>query len=184
MAFETSKFDKLYGKLLGKGINQTLAKQLASTLYRLSENSDVSIDEMTRNITNNGIKFGEEIYTSLNRYRTNSSQIGYLDPDFLPDRIMQQIPVMPECVPEYYVEAGYLASGYFEDICPPPCIPQEYVESGYVTAGYFADGCEPDCIPQDYVESGYIASGYFDDNCIGDKYVVTGYVAPEYFGQS
>lgn len=92
MSFETVKFDMLYGKLLSKGLTPSLAKQLATTLYRLSQEIDVSIESMTKNITSSGIKFDVEIYESLNRYRTNSSQIGYLDPVFIPSVISNQIP--------------------------------------------------------------------------------------------
>lgn len=92
MSFEVNKFDLLYGKLLGKGLSQNLAKQLATTLYRLSSDTDIAIDLLIKEITLNGIKFDDSIYTELNRYRSNSSQIGYLNPAGIPRAISYQIP--------------------------------------------------------------------------------------------
>jgi len=111
MSFETSKFDLLYGKLLGKGLTPSLSKQLASTLYRLSQNIDVSIDDIVRNVTTNGIRFDNVIYASLNRYRSNSSQVGYLDINNIPLGISQQIPTIAE---SSYIAPGYVKKGYVE----------------------------------------------------------------------
>lgn len=90
MSFETVKFDLLYGKLLGKGIKQDVAKQLAATLYRISEELKIGTDEILQYVNNNGLRFDNRIYAELNRYRTNSSQIGYLDPDNIPPAVIRQ----------------------------------------------------------------------------------------------
>jgi len=92
-AFETNKFDLLYGKLLGKGISQTLAKQLTATLLRLSKDSGISTDELIRDVTINGIRFNNAIYNELNRYRSNSSQVGYIDPNNIPLAVSNQLPI-------------------------------------------------------------------------------------------
>jgi hypothetical protein len=91
MSFETVKFDLLYGKLLGKGIKQDVAKQLAATLYRISEELKIGTDEILQYVNNNGLRFDNRIYDELNRYRTNSSQIGYLDPDNIPPSVIKQV---------------------------------------------------------------------------------------------
>jgi len=91
MAFETVKFDLLYGKLLGKGIKQDAARQLAATLYRISDELKIGTDEILQYVNNNGLRFDNNIYTLLNRYRTNSSQIGYLDPDNVPPSVIKQV---------------------------------------------------------------------------------------------
>lgn len=91
MSFETVKFDLLYGKLLGKGIKQDIAKQLAATLYRISEELKIGTDEILQYVNNNGLRFDNRIYAELNRYRTNSSQIGYLDPDNIPPSVIRQV---------------------------------------------------------------------------------------------
>ena len=91
MSFETVKFDLLYGKLLGKGIKQDVAKQLAATLYRISEELKIGTDEILQYVNNNGLRFDNRIYAELNRYRTNSSQIGYLDPDNIPPSVIRQV---------------------------------------------------------------------------------------------
>lgn len=91
ITFETVKFDLLYGKLLGKGIKQDLAKQLAVTLYRISAELEIGTDEILQYVNSNGLRFDNTVYQQLNRYRTNSSQIGYLDPDNIPPAITQQV---------------------------------------------------------------------------------------------
>ncbi len=91
MSFETVKFDLLYGKLLGKGIKQDVAKQLAATLYRISEELKIGTDEILQYVNNNGLRFDNRIYDEMNRYRTNSSQIGYLDPDNIPPSVTRQV---------------------------------------------------------------------------------------------
>lgn len=90
MGFETNRFDLLYGKLLGKGLSQTLAKQLTATLLRLNQEANISLEDLTRDVTENGIKFNNSIYAALNRFRSPSSQVGYLDPNFVPARVRDQ----------------------------------------------------------------------------------------------
>ena len=91
MAFETSKFDLLYGRILSKGVKQTVAKQLAATIYRISEEANVSTEDILKYINSDGLRFDNRIYDELNKYRTNSSQIGYLDPSNIPPYVTKQV---------------------------------------------------------------------------------------------
>lgn len=91
MNFETARFDMLYGKLLAKGIPQTMAKQLATALYTISEDLGLDIDDMLRNVSKNGLRFDNNVYKQLNNYRTNSSQIGFLDVESIPTAITRQV---------------------------------------------------------------------------------------------
>jgi hypothetical protein len=91
MNFETAKFDMLYGKLLAKGVPQSLAKQLATALYTISEDLGLSIDDILSNVTNNGLRFDNDVYEKLNSYRTNSSQLGFLDTNNIPTSISRQV---------------------------------------------------------------------------------------------
>lgn len=91
MAFETSKFDLLYGRILAKGVRQTVAKQLAATVYRISDETNVPTDEILKYVNADGLRFDNRIYAELNKYRTNSSQIGYLDPGNIPPYVIKQV---------------------------------------------------------------------------------------------
>jgi hypothetical protein len=91
MNFETAKFDMLYGKLLSKGIPQTMAKQLATALYTISEDLGLDVDDVLKNVSKNGLRFDNNVYAQLNNYRTNSSQIGFLDVNNIPAAITRQV---------------------------------------------------------------------------------------------
>ncbi len=91
MNFETAKFDMLYGKLLGKGIPQTMAKQLATALYTISEDLGLDVDDILKKVSKNGLRFDNNVYAQLNNYRTNSSQIGFLDVENIPTAITKQV---------------------------------------------------------------------------------------------
>ena len=93
MALEVTKYDIVYGKLLSLNINTEHAKDLAKTLYQVSKNLNIDIGELLKYVTRNGLRFENEIYTQLNKRRTNSSQLGFLDQDNLPNSISQQIPI-------------------------------------------------------------------------------------------
>ncbi len=91
MSIEVAKFDIVYGKLLKLGINIDKAKILAKTLLDISSVTGVSIEQIIKNVNSNGIRFDNEVYAELNRARTNSSQIGYLDRSNIPASIRQQV---------------------------------------------------------------------------------------------
>jgi hypothetical protein len=91
MNFETAKFDMLYGKLLSKGIPQTMAKQLATALYTISDDLGLDVDDVLKNVSKNGLRFDNNVYAQLNNYRTNSSQIGFLDVNNIPTAITRQV---------------------------------------------------------------------------------------------
>jgi len=91
MNYETAKFDLLYGKLLAKNIPPTLAKQLAAALYTISTDLGLDIDDVLKNVSKNGLKFDNNVYAQLNNYRTNSSQIGFLDVNNIPSSITRQV---------------------------------------------------------------------------------------------
>ena len=93
MTLEATKYDIIYGKLLSLNINTERAKDLAKTLYQVSKNLKIDISELLKYVTRNGLRFENEIYTQLNKRRTNSSQLGFLDRDNLPNSISQQIPI-------------------------------------------------------------------------------------------
>ena len=91
MNYETAKFDMLYGKLLSKNVPQTLAKQLATALYAISSELGLDIDDVLKNVSKNGLRFDNDIYSKLNTYRTNSSQIGFRDGTNIPPSIIRQV---------------------------------------------------------------------------------------------
>jgi hypothetical protein len=93
MALEVTKYDIIYGKLLSLNFNKEHAKELAKTLYQISKNLNINVSELLKYVTPDGVRFENEIYTQLNKRRTNSSQLGFLDQNNLPSNISQQIPV-------------------------------------------------------------------------------------------
>jgi hypothetical protein len=90
MAIETAKYDVLYGRLLQLNVAVDQAKALAVVLYDISVAQGVSIDNLLKYVTNNGLRFDNEVYALLNKARTNSSQIGYIDQDNIPPAIVKQ----------------------------------------------------------------------------------------------
>ena len=92
MTIETSQYDIIYGKLLSLNFTTEHAKELAKTLYQLSKDLDISISELLKYVTSNGLRFDNDVYTQLNNKRTNSSQIGFLDQHNIPTSIVQQLP--------------------------------------------------------------------------------------------
>ena len=88
---ETAKYDIVYGRLLKLGIEINKAKILAKVLIDISDRVDLSLDQLLKSIDQNGMKFDNEVYEQLNRARTNSSQIGYLDRTNIPPTILQQV---------------------------------------------------------------------------------------------
>ena len=115
MNYETAKFDMLYGKLLSKNVPPTVAKQLATALYAISSELGLDIDDVLKHVSKNGLRFDNDIYNKLNTYRTNSSQIGFLDVSNIPPSIVGQSPEEGTSVYESkYVEPGYVEQGYVE----------------------------------------------------------------------
>lgn len=91
MSIETAKYDLVYGKLLKVGINIDKAKLLAKTLLDISDSTGSDINEILKNVDQNGLRFDNAVYEKLNTARTNSSQIGYLDRSNIPAAILQQV---------------------------------------------------------------------------------------------
>ena len=91
MAIEISQYDIIYGRLLSLRVNAEHAKELAKTLYQISKDLNIGINELLKYVTSDGLRFENEIYQQLNNARTNSSQIGFLDPNNLPSSISQQV---------------------------------------------------------------------------------------------
>lgn len=92
MSIEISTYDIIYGKLLSLNFSTEHAKQLAKTLYMLSKDLNISVSELLKYVTSSGLRFENEIYAVLNRYRTNSSQLGYIDKNNIPPAILKQVP--------------------------------------------------------------------------------------------
>lgn len=93
MALETSKYDVIYGRLLSLDFRIEEAKQLAKFLYDVSEELNLTHDQVLAYVTANGIKFDNKIYERLNKKRTNSSQVGFIDQNLLPIYVKSQLPV-------------------------------------------------------------------------------------------
>jgi len=91
MAINASQFDIIYGKLLSLNFAPAYAKELASTLYQISTDLNITVSEILKYVTADGLNFDNEVYTKLNELRTNSSQIGFLDQGNLPSSISQQV---------------------------------------------------------------------------------------------
>lgn len=90
-AIETQAFDIVYAKLLSKNLPPVNARSLAYLLLEISKTANVSVDELLKNVTPSGIKFNVNIYNALNRIRSNSSQIGYVDISNIPPVIASQV---------------------------------------------------------------------------------------------
>jgi hypothetical protein len=91
MNYEASRFDMLYGKLLNKKVPQTLAKQLTVAILKISDTTGEDVDSIIKYVTANGLKFDNHVYDILNKSRTNSSQIGFLDTANIPRSISRQV---------------------------------------------------------------------------------------------
>jgi hypothetical protein len=90
-AIEVVKFDLLYGKILKILGNDDRAKQLTFILYNVSSDIGMNHDQLLKYVDASGLKFDNEIYAQLNKTRTNSSQIGFIDQTTLPPNILQQV---------------------------------------------------------------------------------------------
>lgn len=91
MAIETSQYDIIYGKLLSLNFTTEYAKELAKILYQISKDLDISIGELLKYVTSDGLRFDNDVYRQLNTKRTNSSQLGFLDQNNIPSSISQQV---------------------------------------------------------------------------------------------
>lgn len=91
MALEASAYDIIYGKLLSLNFEPTYAKEFAKILYQISNELRISVNEILRYVTEDGLRFDNEIYDRLNLQRTNSSQLGFLDHNNVPSSISQQV---------------------------------------------------------------------------------------------
>ncbi len=90
MAIETAKYDVLYGRLLKLNVPVDQAKTLAKVLYDISTQLGASTDDLLKYVTSNGLRFDNEVYALLNKARTNSSQIGFIDQNNIPPAIIRQ----------------------------------------------------------------------------------------------
>lgn len=108
MSIETVKYDLVYGKLLKFGINIDKAKILAKTLLDISDSIGTDINEILKNVNQNGLRFDNAVYEKLNSARTNSSQIGYLDRTNIPAAIVGQLPI------RFSRDSTYLVNDYVE----------------------------------------------------------------------
>lgn len=91
MALESSKYDIIYGKLLSLNFEPTYAKEFAKILYQISNELSISVNQILKYVTEDGLRFDNEIYDRLNLLRTNSSQLGFLDQNNIPSSISQQV---------------------------------------------------------------------------------------------
>jgi hypothetical protein len=91
MSLETNKYDIIYGRLLHLNFTPTHAKGLAKVLYDVTEQYGFSVNHVLQYVDGSGVRFDNEIYTALNNARTNSSQIGYIDREYIPPAILQQV---------------------------------------------------------------------------------------------
>ena len=91
MSIEVSKFDILYSKLLLLNFSPEYAKELAGVLYKISNDLDLTINDILKYINEDGFQFNNDIYKQLNDRRSKSSQIGRLEQDSIPSFITQQL---------------------------------------------------------------------------------------------
>lgn len=91
MSINSNNFDVIYGKLLSLNYGVDRSRQLAKALYEIADSLNIEPVEMLKYVTTSGIKFDNRIFEKLNNYRTNSSQVGFLDKDNIPSSIAQQL---------------------------------------------------------------------------------------------
>ncbi len=91
MSLETAKYDLVYGRLLHVGISIDKARILAKSLLDISDETGIDINQLLKQIDRNGLRFENAVYEQLNKARTNSSQIGFLDSNNIPPAIRQQV---------------------------------------------------------------------------------------------
>jgi hypothetical protein len=91
MTLETVKFDQVYGKLLKTGLHIDKARVLAKTLIDISTTLSIDINVLLKQVDANGMRFENEVYNQLNKARTNSSQLGFVDASNIPPAILQQV---------------------------------------------------------------------------------------------
>lgn len=90
-SIDIEKYDLLYGKVLKILGNIERAKQLTSVLYKISSDLGLSNEQLLKYVSQNGLRFDNDVYNQLNNARTNSSQIGFIDQDNIPPAIKQQV---------------------------------------------------------------------------------------------
>lgn len=88
---ETDKYNLLYGKVLSviKDINR--AKALTLVLYNITSELNISPANAMKYITESGLRFNDDIYAQMNKSRTNSSQIGFIDSNAINKGVHAQI---------------------------------------------------------------------------------------------
>lgn len=91
MTIETNQYDIIYGKLLGLGFGIDKARSLAKSLYEIAKELNLTVGEILKYVTANGVRFDNTIYAKLNSQRTNSSQLGFIDETNIPPAIRQQV---------------------------------------------------------------------------------------------
>lgn len=89
---DPAKFDYIYGKLLSNGFSVERSKQLAKSLYMIAEDLKTTPEHIVKYVTPQGVRFDNNLYDRLNAMRTNSSQIGFIDKENIPQAILNQIP--------------------------------------------------------------------------------------------
>jgi hypothetical protein len=115
MAINSADLDLIYGRLLSLNYSTERARQLAKTLYDVAESIDVKPQEILKYVSAAGVRFDNDIYDKLNNYRTNSSQIGFLDQDEIPPLLAGQLVTdyQSQPIPDApYAELVYVDDGY------------------------------------------------------------------------
>ena len=78
MAYETNRYNSLYGRIFAIVQNESKAQALATHLYNSAVSLDLTNDQLMKYVKTDGFSYDQSVYTSLNSQRTSSSQIGYI----------------------------------------------------------------------------------------------------------
>lgn len=113
MTIETAEYDLVYGRLLKIGIAIDKAKLLAKVLIDVNDKIGTNINDLLKNVDQNGLRYDNAVYGQLNKARTNSSQIGYMDRTNIPPAILQQFPNFGARIMSY-VDMDYVDPDYVE----------------------------------------------------------------------
>lgn len=111
---EIDKYNLLYGKVLSVMKDVNRAKALTIVLYNIISELNISPTYAMKYVTESGLRFNDEIYAQMNKSRTNSSQIGFIDSNAINRGVYAQINLVQPVTTNKYVDGDYANNIYVE----------------------------------------------------------------------